>query len=51
MVASGEAPGKRPFHTIIPGRARGVFGSYQAVMHDALTGVSDPRKDGQAAGL
>ena len=37
------------------GNAQGVFGGYQAVMHDertgVLTGASDPRKDGQAAGL
>lgn len=39
----------------VMGKARGVFGGYQAVMHNAesgvLTGASDPRKDGQAAGL
>ena len=37
------------------GSAQGVFGGYQAVMHDPdegiLTGASDPRKDGQAAGI
>ena len=37
------------------GAAQGVFGGYQAVMRDdetgVLTGASDPRKDGQAAGL
>ena len=37
------------------GSAQDVFGGYQAVMHDPdegiLTGASDPRKDGQAAGI
>ena len=36
-------------------KAQGVFGGYQAVMRNdssgVLTGASDPRKDGQAAGL
>jgi len=39
----------------VMGDARGVFGGYQAVMRNehtgVLTGASDPRKDGQAAGL